>query len=47
MTASKGPVEEAPPGRAVRSVVEDARRSVAEGAPVDVDWICEAEMRLL
>jgi hypothetical protein len=27
-------------------VVEEARRSVAEGPPVEVCWICEAEMTL-
>lgn len=46
MTASKGPDEEVVFGRAVRSVVEEARRSVAEGPPVEVCWICEAEMTL-
>lgn len=35
MTASKGP-EEVVVGRAVRSVVEEARRSVADGPPVEV-----------
>jgi hypothetical protein len=36
MMASKAP-EEA--GREVRSVVDEARRSVAEGPPVEVPWI--------
>ena len=33
MTASKGPELVLLPGRLVRSVVEEPRRSVAEGAP--------------
>lgn len=40
MMASNGPPEAADAGREVKSVVEEARRSVAEGPPVDaVDWI--------
>jgi hypothetical protein len=50
MMASKAPVEPeaAPPvGREVRSVVDEARRSPAEGRPLlEVDWIWEAEKRL-
>ena len=45
MTASKAPPEVGP-AVAVRSVVEDARRSVAEGAPVWEDWIVDAEINL-
>lgn len=44
MTASKGPEELLV--REVRSEVDAASRSVAEGAPVVLDWIWEAEMRL-
>ena len=46
MTASKGPDEAEAPGREVKSVVEAPRRSVAEGPPLEVDWICEAEISL-
>lgn len=47
MMASNGPPDEADVGREVRSVVDEARRSVAEGPPVDaVDWIWAAEKRL-
>lgn len=41
MMASKAPwLAEA---EALRSPVEEARRSPAEGPPVEVDWICDAE----
>lgn len=43
MMASKGP-EDA--GRVERSGVDEARRSVAEGPPVAVPWIWDAEKRL-
>jgi hypothetical protein len=46
MMASKGPLEFAPVERAVRSLVEAPRRSVAEGAPEALDWICDAEKSL-
>lgn len=46
MTASKGAEAAEPEAKVVRSVVLEARRSVAEGAPVALDWIWEAEMRL-
>lgn len=47
MMASKELDEAAPAaGTEVRSVVDEARRSVAEGPPLEVDWICEAEKRL-
>jgi hypothetical protein len=45
MMASKAP-EAALLGREARSAVEEARRSVAEGPPADVDWTCEAEKSL-
>jgi hypothetical protein len=45
MMASKA-LEAVPPGREDRSVVEEARRSVAEGPPAEADWIWEAEKRL-
>lgn len=38
MMASKGP-DAAPLESEVRSVVEEASRSVAEGPPAEVDWI--------
>lgn len=44
MTASNGPEELLL--SEVRSEVDAASRSVAEGAPVVLDWIWEAEMRL-
>lgn len=44
--ASKGPLLESLPERAVRSWVEAPRRSVAEGAPEALDWIWEAEYSL-
>ena len=43
MMASKAPEEFE---REVRSDVEPPSRSPADGAPVEVDWICEAEKRL-
>lgn len=45
MTASKAP-EAAPLGRDARSVVDEARRSVADGPPEELDWTCEADKRL-
>jgi hypothetical protein len=43
--ASKAPEEVVE--REVRSDVEPPRRSPADGPPVEVDWICDAEKRLL
>lgn len=43
MMASKGPDAE---GMEVRSVVEEARRSVAEGPPVAVPWMVDAANKL-
>lgn len=44
MMASKGPeVAE----MEVKSVVEEARRSVAEGPPVEVPWMVEAANNLI
>lgn len=43
--ASKAP-EAAPLGRDVKSVVDEASKSVADGPPAAVDWIWEAEKSL-